>query len=84
MLDILLIKSNPAIELSSSLPTKGDTYLAPAFAANIACASSNINVTLTAINCLDNSLHTARPSGVQGTLIVACLPNFLESLIPSS
>ena len=36
----------PSKELSSTLPTNGDTYFAPAFAASIACAGENINVTL--------------------------------------
>ena len=63
---------NPAIELSSSLPTKGETYAAPAFAASIACATSNIRVTFTRIKFLhDSSAHASKPSGVQGTLIVA-------------
>ena len=39
----------PAIELSSSLPTKGETYAAPAFAASIACDGEKIKVTLTLI-----------------------------------
>ena len=42
-----LITSNPLTELSSSLPTNGETYVAPALAASIACAASKINVTLT-------------------------------------
>ena len=59
MSDILLIRSNPAIELSSSLPTKGETYLAPAFAARIACASSNIKVgcTLNMAPCIPSSTN---------------------------
>ena len=40
------IKSIPLKELSSTLPTNGETYFAPAFAASIACAAENINVTL--------------------------------------
>ena len=39
------MSSNPAIELSSNLPTNGETYAAPAFADSIACATSKIKVT---------------------------------------
>ena len=46
MSEISLIVSNPLIELSSSLPTKGETYVAPALAARTAWAASKINVTL--------------------------------------
>ena len=68
----------PAIELSSSLPTKGETYAAPAFAASIACATSKIRVTLTLIKFFtDSSAQASKPSGVHGTLIVADLANLL-------
>ena len=69
MFEISFIRHKPPNELSSTLPTNGDTYAAPDFAASIACDGENIRVTLTLINFLDNSLHTARPSGVQGTLM---------------
>ena len=46
MSEISFITSNPFTELSSSLPTNGETYVAPALAASIACAASKINVTL--------------------------------------
>ena len=78
-----LISLIPSKELSSSLPTNGETYVAPALVASIACATENIKVTLTLIPSEDNSLHAINPSGVQGTLIVAHLPNFLERRLPS-
>ena len=84
MFEISFIRHKPPNELSSTLPTNGDTYAAPAFAASNACEGENIRVTLTLINFLDNSLHTARPSGVQGTLIVANSPNLFASLVHSS
>ena len=62
-----LIRHRPPKELSSTLPTKGDMYVAPAFAASIACDGENISVTLTRIINFFNCLQTASPSGVQGT-----------------
>ena len=76
------INSIPTKELSSTLPTKGETYLAPAFAASIACAAENIKVTFTFTKSLDNFLHTFNPAGVQGTLTVAFFPNFLDKRNP--
>ena len=79
-----LIKFKPVIELSSNLPTKGETYAAPAFADRIACATSKIRVTFTLIRSLqDSSAQASKPSGVQGTLIVADFGNFVASRIPS-
>ena len=71
MFAISLIRHRPPKELSSTLPTNGDTYAAPAFAASIACEGENTSVTLTLTINFVSSLHTASPSGVQGTLIVA-------------
>ena len=36
------IRHRPPNELSSTLPTNGDTYVAPALAASIACVGENI------------------------------------------
>jgi transaldolase len=77
VLAISFTRHRPPKELSSTLPTKGETYVAPALAASIACDTLKIKVTLTLILFSDNSLHARRPLGVQGTLIVAHLPNFL-------
>ena len=66
-----LMRHRPPNELSSTLPTNGDTYVAPALAARIACDGENIRVTFTLTNDLDNCLQTYNPSGVHGTLIVA-------------
>jgi hypothetical protein len=60
-----LIRATPSNELSSTLPTKGEIYAAPAFAARIACDGENIRVTLTLIFSFDNSLHAIRPSKLQ-------------------
>ena len=46
---ISFIRPIPSNELSSTLPTNGEMYVAPAFAASIACAAENIRVTLTLI-----------------------------------
>ena len=48
----------------------GETYVAPALDASIACAAEKISVTLTATSSSDRSLHALRPVRVQGTLIV--------------
>ena len=45
-LTISFTKHIPPKELSSTLPTNGDTYAAPALAASIACDGEKINVTL--------------------------------------
>ena len=70
-LAISFMRHRPPNELSSTLPTNGETYLAPAFAASIACTGEKINVTFTLTNDLDSCLHTYNQSGVHGTLIVA-------------
>ena len=44
MFEISFIRHRPPNELSSTLPTNGDTYAAPAFAASIACDGENIRV----------------------------------------
>ena len=77
------IRPNPLCELSFNLPTKGETYFAPAFAASIACAVENMSVTFTWIRSRFNSRHAHSPSGVHGTLIVAMLPYLSLSARPS-
>ena len=79
-----IILERPEYELSSTLPTNGDTYFAPLFAARIACAGEKIRVTFTLIRSLESVLQTRKPSGVQGTLIVADLPNLRARRAPSS
>ena len=83
MFAMSLIRHRPPKELSSTLPTKGETYVAPAFADSIACDGEKISVTFTLIKLRESSRHAINPSGVQGTLIVACLPNFLDKRNPS-
>ena len=78
-----LTSPTPSNETSSKRPTKGEMYVAPALEARIACATENINVTLTLIPSTLNLAHARSPSLVQGTLIVAHLPNFLCNLLPS-
>ena len=68
---ISFINSKPLNELSSTLPTNGLIYVAPDLNANIDCANENIRVSFTLAHSSDNALHAARPSTVQGTLIVA-------------
>ena len=75
MSEISLINARPSKELSSTLPTNGETYVAPAFDDSIACAAENMSVTFTLTFCLASSLHALSPSGVQGTLIVTQSPN---------
>ena len=58
---------------SSNLPTKGDTYDAPAFDARTACAAEKTSVTFTLIPSRASALHAVRPSGERGTLIVVGL-----------
>ena len=72
-----LTRHRPPNELSSTLPTNGETYFAPALADSIACDGEKISVTFT-LTAGDSCLQTHRPSGVQGTLIVAFLPNLLQ------
>ena len=62
--------SKPSNELSSTLPTNGEIYVAPAFDANIACATEKHSVTFTVNPSVDNNLHAFSPSTVNGTLIV--------------
>ena len=52
---ISLMRHRPPYELSSTLPTNGDTYVAPALAASIACDGENINVTFTLTNFFESS-----------------------------
>ena len=52
---------------------KGEMKVAPAFAAIIACTGEKHSVTLTITPSLRNSLQAARPSQVNGTLIVMFL-----------
>ena len=68
---ICATRETPSKELSSTLPTKGETYAAPALAARIACAAEKINVTLTFIDSLAKILQAANPPRVQGTLIAS-------------
>jgi hypothetical protein len=44
--------------------------VAPAFDANIACATENTKVTFVLIPSLESALQAFNPSTVQGTLIV--------------
>ena len=69
-LAISFIRHNPPNELSSTLPTNGETYVAPALAASIACDGENIRVTFTLIKSFDRTLQAASPPLVHGTLIV--------------
>ena len=70
--------------VDTSLSLDGN-YITPAFAESMACATSNIRVTFTRIKFLhDSSAHASKPSGVQGTFIVAEVGNLVASLIPSS
>ena len=84
MSEICSISSIPEKELSSTLPTNGETYFAPDLAARIACAAENIKVTFTFTRSQESSLQTLNPSGVHGTLIVHALPNLRERRVPSS
>ena len=84
MSEIDSINSIPTKELSSTLPTKGETYFAPDLAARIACAAEKIKVTLTFTRSLESSLQTYNPSGVKGTLTVHAIPNLRERRTPSS
>ena len=47
----------PSNELSSTLPTNGEIYVAYAFDASIACATEKHSVTFTVNPSLDNNLH---------------------------
>src|ERR1051326_5307564 len=44
------MRSMPVAPMSSSRPIKGETNVAPAFAANIACAAEKQSVTFTMVN----------------------------------
>ena len=46
-------RATPEKELSFNLPTKGETYFAPAFAARIACETEKTRVTFTGIKSLE-------------------------------
>ena len=71
--------STPLKELSLQRPTKGEIYVAPAFAAMIACATENTRVTFVLIPRTESDLHAINPSTVQGTLIViASLPSAIN------
>ena len=65
-----LIRLHPPNLWSSTRPTNGEMYVAPALADRIACEALNIKVTLTLIPRSESCLQAIRPSLVQGTLIV--------------
>ena len=74
----------PSAPISSNRPINGDIYVAPAFAANIACAALKQRVTLTLIFSFEKFLHAFKPSTVSGTFITtfdAILDNFFPSNI---
>src|SRR3546814_19002669 len=58
-----------ALPISSWRPTKGETKVAPAFAASSACAAEKQSVTLTIAPSLVSALQVLSPSIVNGTLM---------------
>ena len=68
-------------------PIKGETYVAPAFAASRACPAENIKVQLVLIPLSEKYLNALTPSSIIGTLTTICEcneANFSPSLtIPS-
>ena len=62
------ISSTPDSEISSSRPTKGDTYAAPALAAKSAWFAVKIRVTLTLIPSAAKTFVAFKPSAVIGIL----------------
>ena len=63
------ITSKPSVEISSSLPIKGETYVAPALAANNAWPDENINVQLHDIPSASNYFTAWIPSQVPAIFI---------------
>ena len=60
----------PGIEISSSLPRNGDTYVAPALAARRAWFAEKISVTFVLIPSAERTLTALRPSTVIGILTI--------------
>ena len=60
----------PSCPVSSIRPMKGETYVAPAFAAISACEAEKISVTLVSTPSSVKTLVAASPSGVQGILMI--------------
>ena len=69
MSTISSIRLRPSIPMSSSLPRNGDTYVAPALAASIACAAEKTSVTFVWIPFAVSILQALRPSSHIGSLI---------------
>ena len=69
----------PSVAISSSRPTNGLTYDAPALAANIACTAEKIKVVLILIPSLDRPLIALMPSRVNGILTMMCSSIFASS-----
>ena len=63
---IVSISSTPSVEISSSLPRNGDTYVAPALAARRAWLDVKIRVTFVLIPSEESTLHALSPSTVMG------------------
>ena len=60
------IRSTPLVEISSSLPRNGETYVAPALAARSACAAENTSVTFVLIPIAESAFVAFKPSAVIG------------------
>ena len=67
--DISSIKLIPGVAISSNLPKNGDTYVAPALAANNAWVELNIKVTFVLIPSFDKTDTAFNPSSVIGILL---------------
>ena len=65
---ICWISSTPSVEMSSSLPRNGDTYVAPALAARSAWLAEKIRVTFVLIPSEERTLTAFSPSVVIGIL----------------
>ena len=63
------IRVIPTEPISSTLPRKGETYVAPALAAISACVAEKISVTFVFTPFADRILTAFRPSSVIGILI---------------
>ena len=73
MPEISSIRSIPVMPMSSSLPRKGETYVAPALAASIACAAEKMSVTFVFMPLAVSSLQATRPSAHMGSFITIFL-----------
>ena len=62
----------PSLEMSSSRPTKGETYVAPALAANSACPGEKTRVQFVRMPFVEKWRMALMPSAMQGTLTTMC------------